>query len=161
MIIEFKLKNHLIPALIDEEDLNLILSHNKLWAKDTIGYAQAFSYTLKKVVKMHQIIPLNGKKNGLIIDHINKNKIHNYKANLRLVTYSQNAMVSNENWHLKTSKYRGVHLCSSSIKKWKVTVRGNIKQIHIGYFADEIEAAKAYNKAALFYNKNFAILNQI
>ena len=54
--------------------------------------------------------------------------------------------------------YKGVSWYSRE-KRWvaKITTDGNTRTI--GYFKDEIEAAKAYDKAARKYHGDFADLN--
>ncbi|MCK5611795.1 hypothetical protein KAR91_58540 [Candidatus Pacearchaeota archaeon] len=43
--------------------------------------------------------------------------------------------------------------------KWRVVILKDKKKYHIGYFDCKIEAAKAYNKAAIKYHGEFARLN--
>jgi hypothetical protein len=95
----------------------------------------------------------------MVADHINGKGYDNRKANLRLATRSQNCM---NKPFIKTkpssSKYRGVSW-SKSQKKWHVQIGLKGKCIFIGYFEDEISAAKAYDTAAKKYHKEFAVLN--
>ena len=53
-----------------------------------------------------------------------------------------------------TSKYKGVHRHGKS-ERWRVWFRDK----HIGLFESEVEAAKAYDQAALHFNPEFACLN--
>ncbi len=61
----------------------------------------------------------------------------------------------------KTSKFRGVHLCSVSKKKWIAEIYHNGKDINIGRFNTEIEAAKAYNEKAIELKGDKAKINII
>jgi len=95
----------------------------------------------------------------MVADHINGKGYDNRKANLRLATRSQNSM---NKPFIKTkpssSKYRGVSW-SKSQKKWHVQIGLKGKHIFVGYFDNEIDAAKAYDNAARKYHKDFAVLN--
>ncbi len=45
------------------------------------------------------------------------------------------------------------------MKKWRVRIGVNGTSLRIGKFSDEIEAAKAYDRAARKHHKEFAVLN--
>ncbi len=101
----------------------------------------------------HDVVPY-------LIDHINGNKADNRIENLRAATKTQNQ----QNTHKvrgKLSKYRGVTEWrgKKKRKRWHAQIRVNKKQLHIGDFNDEIEAAKAYNTAAVLHFGEFASLN--
>lgn len=44
-------------------------------------------------------------------------------------------------------------------KKWSANIWLNGGQKSLGYFVDENDAAKAYDKAARKYHKDFVVLN--
>jgi hypothetical protein len=69
-------------------------------------------------------------------------------------------MPSNSNKSNCSSKYKGVSFRKDK-QKFKAYIKANGKQIHLGYFENEIDAAKKYNEAALFYYGDKAILNII
>jgi hypothetical protein len=110
-----------------------------------------------KLVKMHREIMNNPV--GLFVDHKNGNGLDNRKKNLRIATPAQNNYNSRKRGGNVSSKYKGV----SKIKKnnrWRayITIAGP-KQKHLGYFDNEIEAAKAYDGAAKELFGEFARLN--
>ena len=113
---------------------------------------------------MHRVI-LRAKP-GQIVDHINRDTLDNRRANLRIVTASQN------NWNQRllpahnTSGYRGVsqvicHCVSRRYDevKWQATINVKKRMIHLGYFASREAAAHAYDRAAKMYHEGFGMLN--
>lgn len=113
--------------------------------------------TCKIPLKMHRMI-MNASK-GFVVDHINHNGLDNRKANLRLVTNAQNSY--NRPCFKKKgspSQYKGVYW-SKRDNKWQVQISCKGKVKTIGQFKDEIQAAKAYDKAAKKYHGEFAYLN--
>ena len=95
---------------------------------------------------------------GFVVDHINYNGLDNRKANLRLATLTQNNRHTRRTIHPGTSKYKGVCWYSRE-KRWAVRIHADGKTIPLGYFKDEIQAAKTYDKAAKTYHGDFAALN--
>jgi len=59
-----------------------------------------------------------------------------------------------------SSRFKGVSFYKR-YKKWKARVKIDETEIWLGYFNDEINAAKAYNEAAKKYFGEFAQLNNI
>ena len=94
-----------------------------------------------------------------IVDHENGIKDDNRWCNLRAATYSENnrSSVSRKN---TTSKFKGV-CWHKSIHRWYVSIRVDGKSKHLGSFEDEVEAARSYNRAAIKYHKEFALLNDL
>lgn len=106
-------------------------------------------------VSLHQFLLGNPKhKEG---DHINRFPLDNRRCNLRLVTkYEQ--MWNQPAQKNSTSKYKGVSWYRSG-KKWHARIRAKGKNYHIGYFASEKKAAKAYDKYAEIFHGKCAHLN--
>ena len=93
---------------------------------------------------------------GYVIDHINGCGLDNRRANLRLATAAQNA------WNSKKrnprSGYKGVWFAGDK-GLWRAAIVCYGRRMHLGYFTDKIDAARAYDQAAKKYHKEFARLN--
>lgn len=93
------------------------------------------------------------------VDHINGNKLDNRPENLRCATNAQN-IANSKSRDGSSSKYLGV-CWSKNHNKWISSITTNYKTKHLGIFIDEIDAAIAYNKAAVIAHGEFARLNAI
>lgn len=152
-----KIKEHSI--LLDDEDYYRISTFtcNVHFDNLTRKFDGIQTYYKNKVTNIGKVVL---KYEGpLILDHKDRDIFNNQKENLRLITKEQSQLnTSNRNNSL--SKYKGVSWCSQ-LKKWRVRcqIRGFRKQI--GYYVSEEEAALAYNKVAIKFHKEFAVLNII
>lgn len=91
-----------------------------------------------------------------IVDHINRNKLDNRKANLRSATHGQNRTNSGPQKRNR-SGYKGVYPRGNG--SYRVRLMSNGKIVHIGVYKDPVEAALAYDEAAKKYHGEFAYLN--
>ena len=96
----------------------------------------------------HQLVAmafLNHKPNKFekVVNHKNFDKLDNRLENLEIVSNREN---SNQKHIKSTSIYTGVHWDSRK-NKWSSVIHINNKNIFLGLFTDEIEAAKIYEKA--------------
>jgi len=92
-------------------------------------------------------------------DHADGNKLNNTRENLRICSSSQNNM--NKKLTIKNkSGFKGVHFHKPS-KKWVTTIYKNGDVKFQRSFSDIQEAAHAYNKAAVEFHGEFAVLNPI
>lgn len=111
----------------------------------------------KRTVRyLHQLILPNVK----FVDHINRNSLDNRRENLREVTSTQNYQNAKKRSKKSTSKFKGVYW-HKIVKKWYAHITINYNQKHLGIFNLELDAAKAYNKAAIEYFGEFAVLNKL
>ena len=95
---------------------------------------------------------------NMFVDHINHNGLDNRKANLRPATHQQN--VWNRKLVRKGSKSRYIGLqWDKRSKKWQVNMRIDRQLRGFGSYTSEIEAAKAYDRAAKKHRGEFAVLN--
>lgn len=98
---------------------------------------------------------------GLMVDHKDRNPLNNRRSNLRFVTGSQNA-VNKSKAKGTTSKYRGVSWrgYASQKKPWYAYSRSpDGKQLSLGHFTNEDDAARAYDAFAKTRWGEFAPLN--
>jgi hypothetical protein len=141
-------------AIVDPEDYELLSQHKWHAAKQGSTY-YALRKHAGKHIGMHRQIT-NAPK-GLVCDHINHNGLNNTKLNLRICTQSQNAC-NQRTRRNKSSKYKGTHWHKRD-KKWHARIKANGRRYFLGYFNNEIDAAKAYDRAAKKHHREFACLN--
>lgn len=110
----------------------------------------------RTIMRMHREI-MNA-PDGILIDHRNNYGLDNRRANLRPATHAQNMQNRGKFRSNTTSQFIGVHLDKRD-NNWKVQIRHQGKTIFIGRFDNEIDAARAYDRAAIKYHGEFARLN--
>lgn len=157
-----------IQSLFDYKDGELYWKNNRANGKIKSGSKAGSLSTSKyyqvslnhKKYKNHRLIFLYHK--GYLpkyVDHIDRNKQNNKIENLREATHGQNRSNSKKNIN-KSSIYKDV--CWYKItQKWISQITTNKKVINLGYFINELDAALAYNKAAIKYFGEYAKLNDV
>jgi len=108
-----------------------------------------------ELVRLHRLI-MNPPEN-LVVDHRNGDGLDNRRENLRLATKSQNLFNSRKRKNT-SSQFIGVSFDKRS-GLWVAYIGLCRKKIFLGYFKNEIDAAKAYDAAAKIYHGEFARLN--
>ena len=131
-------------TLVDEEDYAWLSTWN--WCFQGNYAARRRNREKGSLAMMHQELAWRwyGQiPEGYMIDHADRNKLNNTKANIRIVDKSGN----NANREVKSkSGYKGVHW-SMSNKKWVAEITRKGKHYILGYFVDPQEAHEAYKKA--------------
>lgn len=150
-------------AVVSREDADLA---ELRWQIATDGYAQRNLPRRPKLPRVHERLHrviLSRIINRAIgpdeqCDHVNGNRLDNRRYNLRVATHGQN-MANRKAWGL--SRYLGV---SAHKGKWQALIRQPApgtegRKIYLGLFADEAEAARAYDRAARECHGEYARLN--
>ncbi len=99
----------------------------------------------RKYVFMHRQIMQPPE--GMVVDHRNNNKLDNTRVNLRVCTQQENACNSSKN-RGTSSRFRGVSFCESH-RKYRAEISYKGERFPCGYFAGEIEAARARDYKAV------------
>lgn len=129
-------------ALVDGADFQRVVE--KKWYLGMHGYPVTSwrENGLNKSVTLHRFIM--GDKKGVVVDHINRNKLDNRRENLRFVENWVNVHNSGTPKN-NISGRKGVSYCNSRTTKNKykasICIRGKTK--NGGYFATFEEALKA------------------
>lgn len=153
-------------AIVDDDDYDAISEHKwhavkrrSLWHAMRTEKRNGH----KKTIYMHRIIV--GALPGEEVDHKSGDGLDNRKENLRRCTHRQNGQHRKLPSQRKTSRFHGVHWYGQR-NRWRVVIcagprdaSGKAKQLHVGLFRNEIDAARAYDAAAIEHFGTFAITN--
>jgi hypothetical protein len=92
------------------------------------------------------------------VDHEDGDKLNNQEYNLRPATRSQN-MANVGKRSGGSSKYKGVSWRESR-QRWRARIKVGYQEIPCGHFAEERDAALAYDEAAEHHFGEFALTNR-
>ena len=162
--IELRYNGKVYRTMVDDEDYDYLIQWK--WQYNENGYVRRekrigqrrlnkrlYTHMHKEVYIRHCGELLDNEQ----VDHIDCNKLNNTSENLRKCLFAENQRNKKKNVSIgSTSKYKGV---SKYLNKWRATINLNNKQIHLGVFANEEDAAKVYNEASKIYHKEFGKIN--
>ena len=136
---------------MDEDDFWLYQMYS--WSFIPSGYMMAHERGSPRgcVMYLHKEIMDTQKT----VDHKDRDTTNNQQSNLRICNQSLNCANRLKSLGM-SSKYKGVHLNRG---KWVAMIKVNQKGMYIGRFCIEEDAARAYDKEAIKYFGEFAILN--
>ena len=140
-------------AVVDAADYDW-LSQYKWTAQMSGGKVYAVRNHKGKAILMHREIMQP--PDDMVVDHIDGSGLHNCRRNMRVCTRQQN--LCNTRPRGGRSQYKGVRW-ETRRNKWVAEITCKGKRYYLGYFDDEIEAAKAYDRKARELFGPFARLN--
>jgi hypothetical protein len=149
-------------AVIDDEDAELVTGFKWYAMKTKEGkfYAAGWKHMPpgRFFVHLHRLIA--NALPGEIIDHADRDPLNCRRSNLRRGTRQQNCWNKGPVRKQTTNKYKGVFLCRQT-GRFRARIVHNWKQIYLGYFDSEEDAARAYNAKATELFGKFAYLNPV
>jgi hypothetical protein len=143
-------------AKVDLDDLDKVMFD--CWSLGGDGYAVRGA-PKNKLFRMHRVILGLPADDSRQVDHRNRDRLDNRRWNLRIATRPQN-QVNKEKRAGTSSRFKGVswHKLTG---KWVAKLRVDGRDQHLGLFTDEVEAARAHDRAALTAWGEFAYINGV
>ena len=142
-------------AVVDEADRPLV--DGLKWSLNGSGYAQHCRFeggvAILRVI-MHRL--LMAPKAGLVVDHINGDRLDNRRCNLRVCTNAENSRNRRPSKNAPFG-YKGVRASGKS--RFAAVVWLDNRSHKIGTFASAEEAARAYDEVIRVHHGAFARLN--
>ena len=151
--------------MVDFDDYELAIWKWNAIHYDRISFGTQTWYAVRregeKRVWMHlEIAERAGLPKCPQYDHWDRNSLNNSRSNLRPCTARQNQWNKGKvkKFGVSTSEYKGV-FWHKAVGKWTAAIRVYGKLHHLGYFATQEEAARAYDRAARRFFGEFACVN--
>lgn len=137
-------------CLVDEDALPMLEPHSWFGTANASGAVYARAKIDGRTVAMHRFLMPAGPAQQ--VDHRDGNTLNNQRANLRPCTAQQNGF----NKRKRSGGYKGA---VPKGRYWRSVIMVNGKQKSLGVYPTEIEAAIAYDRAAVEHFGEFASLN--
>lgn len=143
-------------ALVDDADYAELSAWSWCLTNGYPSRRKTFAKREAKIAYLHRELMNPG--DGLVVDHINGDKLDNRRENLRICTQAENML----NWDNNRggSRFRGVSW-DKTRNKWKAQIQHKGRNWFIGRYKTEEEAARAYNAEAAKVFGEFVRLNEV
>lgn len=144
------------PVALDVEDQSLFMSSK--WSVGNHGYlcrGRIGAGKTKREPLLHRLIAMPPK--GMVVDHINDDKLDNRRSNLRVCTSQQNTTRARQAYGVVA--YRGVWFQKRLSRPFCAKIKVNRISVYLGSFSTAEQAARAYDKAALQFHGEYARFN--
>ena len=146
------------PLCVDADMVPFVAA--RTWCRSSTG---GYAYTRKARgaqgstdlvrVKLHRLVV--GAPDRVVVDHINGDVLDNRRVNLRTCTVAENTR--NRSPLRAKSGYKGVFRKKNG--RYFASIVCDMKTHYLGSFGCAVEAAKAYDEAAIRLHGAFAVLN--
>lgn len=143
-----------LSSLIDENDYDLVVTRR--WYPDQSRETNFYARSGKQGISMHRLI-LGVEETHVVVDHINRDGLDNRRSNLRVATHAEN------NFNVGIRNNNSLGLIGVGLResgRWSARIINNYRHIRLGMFDSAIDAAIAYDKAAIELRGESAVTNQ-
>ncbi len=143
-------RDPLREVLIDGEDLGLVAGRRLGWASGGL-YGGFVTYSVgETTAPLHRLI-MGVEEPGLRVIHRNRDPLDCRRSNLEVRTDAEavvrNRKMGSVSGRVYSSRFKGVSYVKR-VGRWRMQLSKGGKKLASGYFEDEAEAARAYDRAA-------------
>jgi hypothetical protein len=139
-------------AYVDDADYDIVRPFR--WHEHD-GYARTWIRTPKGRYRVYMHRLIMGTPKGSITDHVNRNRLDNRRANLRIIDAATNSR-NRGPLRKRHRRYKGVRKHGNS---WRAVINSGRTVLHLGTFPDVESAARAYDAAARELSGEHTFLN--